>query len=553
MNAGGDGAAPPRGRDRLHAAALVVGATLLGVAWAVGLPLMAAPDEPSHMVRAAAVARGELRGVDELVVEPQDDGRVFRGLYTDVLAPADYGQLHTILLCWLGHPTRSADCMPPIEDADRVVRVRTNFGTYPPLFYAVTGWPTLLADLPSSVHLARAAGATASGALLAAGFLALARLRLGAAPVVGGLVAAVPQLWFLVGSVNPNGFESAAAFAMWAFGLLLLLEEAPPSRFAVWGLAVSSSALALTRPLSPLFVVVIAVVLTGTFATGARLRALAGSTRVRAAAAVTAAAGLLAGAWILTSGTLDAFLGFRDPDLTFAEAFRESLAHPPDWADQMVANFGWLEFQPGPALTAPLQAAILAMAVAALVTGGWRRRAGVAALLAIVVLGPVLLEARQAPEVGFIWQGRYTLPLAVGVPIVAGAVLGARRPRARPWRIAGVVGGAALVLVAVGGQAVGFATAMRRYATGVDAPLLGWLRDAAWTPPAPAALLLATVAVGAVTVAAAALAAARRHELRPVPAAAPPSREDDAAPSPRSSSTRREPQPDRPGSPRGSP
>ncbi len=43
---------------------------------------------------------------------------------------------------------------------------------------------------------------------------------------------------------------------------------------------------------------------------------------------------------------------------------------------------------------------------------------------------PLVAEAASAPRIGFVWQGRYSLPLAIGVPVVAG--LGDRRPT-RPF------------------------------------------------------------------------------------------------------------------------
>ena len=39
-----------------------VGLAILSVSWAVATPLSASPDEPAHIVKAAAVVRGELIG-----------------------------------------------------------------------------------------------------------------------------------------------------------------------------------------------------------------------------------------------------------------------------------------------------------------------------------------------------------------------------------------------------------------------------------------------------------------------------------------------------------
>ena len=97
----------------------------------------------------------------------------------------------------------------------------------------------------------------------------------------------------------------------------------------------------------------------------------------------------------------------------------------------MVGWFGWLD-TPAPV------GVHLAWAVALLATVllGLRAARPVRAAL-VVLLGigtvaiPVVLELASANTVGFYWQGRYTLPLAVGVPLVA-AIAGLYGTHLRP-------------------------------------------------------------------------------------------------------------------------
>jgi hypothetical protein len=84
---------------------------------------------------------------------------------------------------------------------------------------------------------------------------------------------------------------------------------------------------------------------------------------------------------------------------------------------------------------------------------------------------------------GVIWQGRYIMPMAVGVPLMAVALVersGALR--AVQTRVATVVGS----VVAFAAFAA-FAEALRRYAVGVKGPI-DYLRGA-WQPPLGATAL----------------------------------------------------------------
>jgi hypothetical protein len=91
-------------------------------------------------------------------------------------------------------------------------------------------------------------------------------------------------------------------------------------------------------------------------------------------------------------------------------------------------------------------------------------------LLAVAVVAvPVVLEARSISEVGYFWQGRYSLPLAVGLPLVAAA--GSRAAARRP---------AALLLIAVlaACHLVSYVIALGRYTVGTGRGL--GLTGGAW-------------------------------------------------------------------------
>jgi hypothetical protein len=111
--------------------------------------------------------------------------------------------------------------------------------------------------------------------------------------------------------------------------------------------------------------------------------------------------------------------------------------------------------------------------------------------MALTVALPAVVDATQMPR-GFGWQGRYTLPLAIGVPLLAAFGAGRRGDRWRwpPGRLVAAVG--TLVVLA---QVACFAQTMRRYTVGRDGRLSFWV-DPAWTPHhLPPLLVVAAFAV----------------------------------------------------------
>jgi len=187
--------------------------------------------------------------------------------------------------------------------------------------------------------------------------------------------------------------------------------------------------------------------------------------------------------------------------------------------------FGWLD-APAPLLTV---AAWAFMVGALLLVGSVRAhsRAEIAswALPTVVaVVLPIALEAPRINTLGTFFQGRYVLPMTVAAVLVL-----ATRPS-----VADTIDGAGLRLrrvVAVlwfAGQVAAFVTAWRRYATGLDGPLLS--THPSWQPPGGfvtlvafvlfAALVAAVIGGGAPVGAGGATAPAMRGSPRATPEAA---------------------------------
>ncbi len=151
------------------------------------------PDEPAHVLRAHAVANGDLLGAPADGLPPG---------YRTVTVPAGLGTGDPA--CYRHDPDVPSGCADGERDGE--VTVSSSAGTNPPLYYALVGLPPRLlgvADDPLAYRL--------SAAALVAIVLGLVVARLGVHGDHAVLVAALitPSCWFLWGVVNPNAIEIA--------------------------------------------------------------------------------------------------------------------------------------------------------------------------------------------------------------------------------------------------------------------------------------------------------------------------------------------------------
>ena len=148
--------------------------------------------------------------------------------------------------------------------------------------------------------------------------------------------------------------------------------------------------------------------------------------------------------------------------------------------------FGWLNLPAHPLVFALVGAGVVALVGAALVLARGRWRWAVLVTVVLVLVVPLVVQVPSAARLGLIWQGRYILPVSVGVPLVAMAAL-VRQVR---WQRLAAVGGAVLAAVAAAAHIGAFAWSSWRYAYGFGrSPLAG---APSWEPPGG---LLLTVAL----------------------------------------------------------
>jgi Predicted membrane protein (DUF2142) len=460
--------------------------------WSVADPLVAAPDEQAHMIRAYAIAHGQLGHQEPGAVTAQ----------VDVTVPASVNFTKTYPQCFQFQGTVSAACAPTFDTSTAPVVTNTYVGHYPPLYYVLVGLPSYLSAHVVGLYLMRLASSLICAVMLALTAYVIARWCRRRTLVAGVAVAMTPLTWFLASSVNPSGFEMVTAICLWTSLAVFAadyVDNPPVGLVAIIG--VSGAVLTLVRGLSPLFVALTGVVLA--VAVGPRrLWALLRRRRdVQYATAAIVGAALLAAAWIVTQHTLSINpLGTTVSTGTSESSIMHLVVHRmQSWIPQAIGVLGWLD-TPMPHWLDDLWYLMVAvLVVGALVLASVRVRVALVSVAALSVLVPFVLILRQAHQLGVVGQARDFLPLAVGVPILAaGTWSRSRRSRVAQRNVS--VGVVALVAVLTMGS---FYLNLRRYAVGRAGSRLFFLHAGGWSPPTGS---FATLAVyGVVT---AALAAA---------------------------------------------
>ncbi|MCZ2822350.1 DUF2142 domain-containing protein [Modestobacter sp. VKM Ac-2977] len=449
---------------------------LLSVAmasWSLATPLFASPDESAQVVKAVAVARGELTG--RTIETP---GGYFQ-LITGVDVPAYYGQAQPNPDCFIYDLNEPPDCAPPfVADGAGDGEVRTWIGRYPPLYYAVVGLPSLLADGEAAVLSMRVASAVLCAAFYAVGLTALRASRHAPAMVAAGWLAITPTALFFGGMVNSSALEIAAGFATWC--LLVPLVRDPGGHDVRRRLAagtVTAVVLLNTRPGSGLLALLIALCLV-LIATREFWRVALSDRRWLPATCIAALGAVVAGTWLLVVEPTESLGGVPDPRLSSARlAVEGALDMTGRYVREQLAVFGWLNVIPPPVVLWSLGLTVAAVVVAGLAFGRGRLRWGVAALLVLSFALPIVSQVPSAAELGLIWQGRYGLPLSIGLPVVAMAAICSRESaapaagRAR-WLLIPFV---AAVHVA------SFGWSLWRYTYGLD--IRPFDASAEWAPP----------------------------------------------------------------------
>ena len=452
-------------------ALLGLGAAMLVAAWVGGNPLGRTPDEPAHVVKALAVGHGELVGSPATLTGTYSDAqRSWSGHQTRTFnVPKDVAP-SPAFPCPVFNPTVSAGCQRsfPLPSGSRVT---TYVGTYEPYSYAPAGFLMRLGHTRwSAWMLGRIGFALVSLGLLALAVVALWNDVVPPLALWGLFLAVTPTVVWLSGSVNPSAAEITAAICFTS-GLLAITRPSPRRRGSWAALIAGGLVLATTRALGPYFVAAIGLLVL--VARGRRvLEAVRREPRLSVAAAGVVAAGVALNFW---------WEKRYQPGLHVTPS---ALSHwkwerLPSIGREMVGVFGWLEWHmPNPVFYL-WGALFLVLLAAALWRGRWTERLAIVAGVVLTIVVTLSLHSILPVQTGYDVYGRYVLPLAVAVPLLASDVV-VRRGRGRARRPLLVIATAsAVVVLAI--QAFAWFVNARRFAEGTSGPRW-FVPHAQWIP-----------------------------------------------------------------------
>ena len=472
------------GSSRLTFVVVWAALSIASIAWAASTPLGASPDEPSHIIKAAAVVRGEFIG--ELTAAPA---------VTKVEVPIGLSEASS-WTCYAFNAGVGANCIGHIDSGLRLHSAKTSAGLYNPIYYAIVGLPSLfIPDTQTSVLAMRALSGVLSSLFLAFAFTILLRLVRPAIAGAAFFAALTPMVLFLSGAVNPNSLEIAAGAALTVGLLYLVLDARGPRQSVVLGfVAASGFMLANSRGLSPLWMALIGVAAL-IVAPWSRTKALLAKRGVLIALGIMIVGVLFAGIWLTSTGTLGAMGVFPGAGQTTpARGFYEMLVNRSMDAG-VIGVFGWLD-TPAPGIVYLIWSGLFAAIVAsAFAIARGRALVGFLLALASLILVPPLVQSLSVEKTGFIWQGRYTLVAFVYVLLFAAIAIG--RSRFVAERASAPVGGFIVVIAAAVliGQVYSMTTAINRYSGRGASSISGFLHDPTWTPPGGSLLWVVLLAI----------------------------------------------------------
>lgn len=490
------------------------------LAWIMATPRNGGPDEPSHSVASAALLRGDRSGE---LVDLGFPAEMFR-------VPAMVGEPNPA--CFAFAPDQPADCAGHPDGSTALAARESTSAGYPVWGHLLPGLASLVPSPQAYSYLARAANALVAVALLVLSMRRLAGRNSWMA--IGLLAGLTPIAWFSMAIVNPSALAIAGGAALWT-GLLILpttTRSIQSDRLLVAGWL----AVLLARrdgPLLATLVVLTACVATSTLPSD-RWRRLTPVQRWTVAAALPlpllplldgprgvfdlalalSPVGLLVAEvaartigrisrrittlwWCVAWGVGAAMI------VAFASVFRSAgsdinlltriVGATGEHLRQLVGLLGWLD-TPVPGVAVVTWWAVVGMlAAVAILAGGRSAPVALMAIASIVVIAWAL-ELGTGDTSGTYWQGRYSMPFVVGLPLLLAH--GAHRRQEFTVRLEPVVAGALWVV-----WNLAFAQSLRRWGVGVDGTMYPWRWDAATTPGPPLLWLIVHAAATAALVA----------------------------------------------------
>ena len=483
-------------------------------------PMAGGPDEQHHLVRSAAVVRGQITATAPV-----------EGAVPEYRLPA---WLAIDVDCFKLQPDVPASCASGLIDSDTRIGIVTTAREYPIWGHILPGLPSLVTSGSSAVYLARILDAAIPIALIGAALTIARRSRM---QLAGVMLAITPMMWFSIAVVNPSGLALAGALALWV-GVIWNRQHV----WAPWLLAAGWAAALLPRRDGIIWVAAILMIFLtyrsislkqwwASLARGPQIliavstglalggAALSGNRISLTGLVVPVVVGIIElarWAWDRV-GDKDAVTALRTGILaalsagSVAAAVVVFLVRPggPDTHlasrifGQTGANLveaigvlGWLDAPVPMTLVMLYLLGLGGLVMMAILLGEHRRLLAVGAILSFAIVASWVLELYSGNVTSTYWQGRYYLGLLIGIPLLLAGAPGAHAARLHGVNLtamAAVLTGISLYVMNGAFWATG-----RRFGVGINGSLKPWTWDSYGSVFAPGDLGLGVLVLAGV-------------------------------------------------------
>lgn len=455
---------------------------IIGISWSFSTAPGGSPDEIAHSWRAWTVWD------HQLLLDPAVEGGALANVPQGWLAVAvDHPG------CFAFKPAVTADCAEPWPaEQGALQQGLLAAGRYNPIYYLAVGWPLQFTDPMTGLYAARVVSALLCALLLAAATVSV-YLRTGSlfarASVLVGLT---PLAMFLAATVNPSGLEITGAVCGWTGAILIARYPTHPAvRWWASSAAIGLSLMTVSRPASFLWLAPVAAVLAMLINADGR-RILLRRRAVHVGVGVVCLSVVLALGWTVLAGSSNVQNANAGGSLW--DGFVLALQDSTGWWAQQTGTLGWLDTPAPLSVVATTVTAFVVPVLLALAVLRGRDRWAQLLAVACAIAVPVAAATAVFPGAGRVWQGRYSMPLTVGIVILAGILLDdGTLPKGPQWLSVGRwLGG----LWAYGGIAMVFFN-MQRYSVGTQTENYLYLfQSTPWSPPLGKVIWILVAAIG---------------------------------------------------------
>jgi hypothetical protein len=462
--------------------------TCLSFAWVLLQPPYSVSDEPSHTIKAVASAYGQFD-------TPQVIGQFGYGAYAYEVPKVFTSIYHST--CYNNDTQATAACVGDFPPGKELVSNSSSAGPNPPTYYVAVGWLGRLFPSQTGFYLMRFLGALFFSLALTFTF-ALQFLKSKSRNAwVSILLLLTPAVSSFSAVINPFAHEIAAAALFWSSAILLTdSRESNRESKQLWSALIGSAVFfSSVRPSAFLWIGVVVFFVVISDPENENHISRFHEKRMKSIAGIAFNAMVISIAWSyrpqsnLVVDPTNTITPMVPPGGDIFSNVLVSYRHLGAFFRQLFGYFGWTSFYP-PVVVPVLFIIALVMSIGVMRISTWRLRSGLAALIAFVYFGPVVLEGARASSTGFFYQGRYILPVAIGIPIYIWLRGEEREPNRYTLLLT-----RSIVGLSAGSSIFAANYVARRFVSGTNGRIL-WFFDVKWNPPGGAYMTLSLL-VGA--------------------------------------------------------